>query len=247
MRILVANDDGISSEGVKALAEVLSKDNEIIVVAPDGNRSGFSHSLTIGKELFFKEVKISDKFKAFSLSGTPADCVKFATHKFSDFKFDLVCSGINHGNNLGSDTAYSGTVAAGLEANYLGLPAIAFSNIAQNGWMFDETAKIVDKLFKKLVELSSTEYTVNVNIPNLRCEEIKGVKFAHLGVQKYSDYYEQTSGGGYVLKGEMLTDGVHPECDVALSVTGYVTVTPISFNRTDFATIKKFEGTELKL
>ena len=101
MRILVANDDGIESEGIKTLAKVLSKRHKVTIVAPDGNRSAFSHSLTISKNLTFKEVKVSDDFDAYTVSGTPADCVKFALHYFTDEKFDMVCSGINMGNNLG--------------------------------------------------------------------------------------------------------------------------------------------------
>ena len=128
MRILVTNDDGIQSEGVKTLAELLSKKgHKVTVVAPDGNRSAFSHSLSIYKTLTFLRQNISENFEAYSLSGTPADCVKFAVHYFENKPFDFVCSGINGGNNLGSDTCYSGTVAAGLEANFFGIKSIAFS------------------------------------------------------------------------------------------------------------------------
>ena len=143
MRILVTNDDGISAEGLKALADVLSEKHEIFVLAPDGNRSGFSHSLTIHRDVCLKEEKISDRYPAYSLSGTPADCVKFAFHNFAEKPFELVCSGINHGLNLGSDTTYSGTVAAGLEGNYFGVPSVAFSNVASGDYLFAENRKIV--------------------------------------------------------------------------------------------------------
>ena len=128
MNILVVNDDGILSEGILALADFLSDKNKVTVVAPNGNRSAFSHSLSIFKDLTIKEVKISPKFRAFETSGTPADCVKFALHYFADEKFDMVCSGINKGHNLGSDTVYSGTISACLEGNFFGLKGIAFSN-----------------------------------------------------------------------------------------------------------------------
>ena len=146
MRILVANDDGIESEGIKTLAKVLSKRHKVTIVAPDGNRSAFSHSLTISKNLIFKEVKVSDDFDAYTVSGTPADCVKFALHYFTDEKFDMVCSGINMGNNLGSDIMYSGTVAAAVEANFLGLKSIAFSNTGRKDFDFSANAAVIEKI-----------------------------------------------------------------------------------------------------
>ena len=154
MNILVANDDGFESEGIKALAEVLSSENhKVIVVAPDGNRSAFSHSLTISRSLTFKKVYISDKFESYSVDGTPADCVKFALHYFDKEKFDMVCSGINMGNNLGSDIQYSGTVAAAMEANFFGLKSIAFSNTGRKDFNFAINAQIIKRIFNKLVNL----------------------------------------------------------------------------------------------
>ena len=238
MRILVVNDDGILSEGILALANFLAKDNEVVVVAPDGNRSAFSHSLSIFKDIIVKKVEISDKFEAYSMSGTPADCVKFAMHKLNDKKFDLVCSGINKGHNLGSDTVYSGTISAGLEANFFGVPAIAFSNTAHKNCNFESNVDTLDRIFNKLLSMVSSEYTLNVNIPNER--EI-GVKIAPLGIQFYSDNYVETGDGVYQLVGEP-TDYVSSDnCDVAYSRQGYVTITPIKYDRTDKTIIEKFK------
>ncbi|MBO4262563.1 MAG: 5'/3'-nucleotidase SurE [Clostridia bacterium] len=241
MKILVVNDDGILSEGIKTLADELSRENEIMVLAPNGNRSASSHSLTINSDVEFAECKISDNYRAFSLSGTPADCVKFAFHYFEGEKFDLVCSGINAGNNLGSDTLYSGTVSAGIEANYFGIPAIAFSNVALHGQKYGENAKVIRKIFDKLLSAARGDYTLNVNFPNLDANEIKGIKFAPLGLLRYSDYYAPTRKGAFRLMGEPLSDGIAEDNDVSLSSRGFVTITPIKYDRTDREAIEKLK------
>lgn len=238
MNVLVVNDDGIFSEGIKALADFLSKEHNVLVLAPDGNRSAFSHSLSIYKDIILKEEKISDNYKAFSLSGTPADCVKFALHEFKEYNFDMVCTGINKGHNLGSDTVYSGTISAGLEGNFFGLKSIAFSNVAHSDCDFSQNVKTISKIFEQLVKLTSTEYTLNVNLPN--CEE-KGVKIAPLGIQLYTDNYQKVREGVYQLVGEPTSYLSSDCCDVAYSRQGYVTVTPILYDKTDYKMIEKFK------
>lgn len=240
MNILVCNDDGINSEGLIVLAKCLSKEHNVLVVAPDGNRSAFSHSLTIGKPISVREVEIDDAFKSYAISGTPADCVKFAHHMFSDFKFDLVCSGVNKGNNLGTDVNYSGTVSAGLEANCLGLPAIAFSSTALTDNKFDVCGVIAMKIVDKLKDFLTIDCTYNVNIPNVELDEIKGVKLAKLGIQIYTDFYEPCGENSYKLVGDPIVhDKNDASCDVELNRENYVTVTPIKFDRTDYRMLEK--------
>lgn len=241
MNILLTNDDGIFSEGIYALAKSLSGENKIIIIAPDGNRSAFSHSLTIHKGLDFKKEEFHG-FEAYSLSGTPVDCVKFAIHYFTDVKFDLVCSGINHGNNLGSDTAYSGTVSAGLEANYFGIPSIAFSNVGINGtYDFGSNEETIRKIFKKLTEIVSPRYTLNVNLPN---GKPTGCKVAPLGRQTYSDNYVRSKDGSYMLVGYPLVCEQDEENDVPLSSKGFVTITPIIYDRTDYSALNAIKDTK---
>lgn len=232
MRILVTNDDGIASEGLKTLASVLvKKGHNVIVVAPDGNRSAFSHSLSIHKNLVFTTLGNKNGYDEYTLDGTPADCVKFACHYFEKTPFDLVCSGINLGNNLGSDTCYSGTVSAGLEANFFEIKSIAFSNVAHHDQDFAANARVIDKYFEKFLEISSPEYTLNVNMPN---GEDKGVKLARLGSQRYSDEYQKIDDGSYVLTGVPVPYDKERDSDVVLSREGYVTVTPIVYDRTAY-------------
>lgn len=241
MRILVTNDDGVFSEGIKVLAETLAEKHEVTVVAPDGNRSAFSHSLTISRSLTFKQADISDKFRSFDIDGTPADCVKFALHYFGENAFDLVCSGINKGNNLGSDIQYSGTVAAAIEANFFGLKSIAFSNVARADFDFAANAAALREIFDDLYKKSSDKYALNVNLPNFAP---KGVKAAHIGVQKYSDKYVKNADGTYKLEGEPTAFDDDETSDVYLSRQGFVTVTPVLYDRTDYEAMSKFGDIE---
>lgn len=241
MKLLVTNDDGIFSEGLIALANVLAAKHEVTVVAPDGNRSAFSHSLTVSRSLTFAEEFISDQFKSYSISGTPADCVKFALHYFGENSFDMVCSGINKGNNLGSDVQYSGTVAAAIEANFFNLRSIAFSNVAQKDFDFNVNAEVIDRIFDTLVSVTSPKYALNVNLPN---REPKGVRRARMGIQKYSDRYEKGVDGTYRLVGEPVEVDQDADCDVSLSRRGFVTVTPVLYDRTDYAALNKISEIE---
>ena len=127
MKILLVNDDGIDAVGLKTLAETLSGEHELYIVAPEAERSAFSHSVTIFRDIRYIKTA-HETIESYSISGTPADCVKFTIiHLFKDAKPDLVLSGINSGPNLGSDIMYSGTVAAASEAVFLGIPAVAVS------------------------------------------------------------------------------------------------------------------------
>lgn len=243
MNILVCNDDGINSEGIIVLAKCLSREHNVLVVAPDGNRSAFSHSLTISSDITLREVYIDKSFRSYAISGTPADCVKFAHHVFSDFKVDLVCAGINVGHNLGTDVIYSGTVSAGLEANCLGIPAIAFSSTAKKDNLFTVAGEIALKIVDKLKNNLSNNFTYNVNIPNVAEEDIKGCKLTKLGIQVYTDKYECVSDGVYRLTGEpILHDRNDEDCDVEWNLKNYVTITPILFDKTDYLTIDKLIG-----
>ncbi len=243
MNILVSNDDGIFSEGIFTLAKVLRDEgHKVYVVAPDGNRSAFSHSLSIFKELSLKKVNILDGVEWYSLSGTPADCVKFGIHYFDNVKFDLVCSGINHGGNLGTDVYYSGTVSAGVEANVCGIPAIAFSNNAFSSYDFVSSGEAVKKIMNLLKNHLDTHCTFNVNIPNLPIDKIKGIKFTKLGVQLYTDNYVLTDNNTFMLVGDpIINNNIDRDCDVELCNEGYVTVTPIITERTDFGMLEKLK------
>lgn len=183
MKILISNDDGYLAPGIIALANVLTPIAEIVVVAPDSNRSGSSNSLTLDRPL---SVKRADNGFYF-VNGTPSDCVHIALTGLLNFRPDLIVSGINQGQNMGDDTLYSGTVAAATEGFLFGIPAIAFSQL-HKGWDELETAamvarEIVERRFDNLPQ----PYLLNVNIPNLPYDQLKPMVATRLGKRHESE------------------------------------------------------------
>jgi 5'-nucleotidase len=227
MNILVTNDDGILSEGILALANVLKTKHNVTIIAPDGNRSGYSRSMSFHKDLTFLPYDLVEGVKAYTLSGTPCDCVRFGISGL-DLDIDLVIAGINHGSNLGNDIFYSGTVNACFEGNLFGIPAIAISNVAHKDYKFNETAKIIEKYIDNILKCTSKDYTLNINIPNVEFEKIKGVKVCKPGVCRYTDGYIKTSDTTYRLIGEPIppTEDEY-KTDVYYVYDNYVSITPV--------------------
>ena len=183
MKILISNDDGYLAPGINALAEQLATVADIVVVAPDSNRSGSSNSLTLDRPL--RVMRAANGF--YSINGTPSDCVHIALTGILDTLPDLVVSGINQGQNMGDDTLYSGTVAAATEGFLFGIPAIAFSQV-DHGWAhIDAAARIAkDIVLRRLDELQSP-YLLNVNIPNRPYEELSIIVATRLGKRHQSE------------------------------------------------------------
>ncbi|ARG99942.1 5'/3'-nucleotidase SurE [Legionella micdadei] len=180
MRILVSNDDGVYAPGIRALANEMSAIAEVVVVAPDRNRSGASNSLTLTRPLRIKQLDNG----YYSVEGTPTDCVHLALTGFLDPIADMVVSGINDGANLGDDILYSGTVAAAMEGRYLGLPAIAYSMVGENIQHYDTAAAIARQLVIKMrANLLPSQTILNVNIPDLPLEKIRGIEVTRLGTR----------------------------------------------------------------
>jgi 5'-nucleotidase len=185
MKILVSNDDGYLATGINVLTEALQDIAEVVVVAPDRNRSAASNSLTVHSPL--RVQKIADN--RYTVDGTPSDCVHLALTGFLDYEPDLVVSGINHGANLGDDVIYSGTVAAAMEGRFLGLPAIAVS-LAGYGRLshFDTAARVVVDMVQKLQHAEfSADVTLNVNVPDVPFDSLRGVCAARLGFRHKSE------------------------------------------------------------
>jgi 5'-nucleotidase len=185
MKILVSNDDGYLATGINVLTEALARVADVVVFAPDRNRSAASNSLTVHMPL--RVQKIAEN--RYCVDGTPSDCVHLALTGFLDHEPDLVVSGINHGANLGDDVIYSGTVAAAMEGRFLGLPAIAVS-LAGNGRLehFDTAARVVTEMVQKLERASfSSDVTLNVNVPDLPYDELNGIVAARRGFRHKSE------------------------------------------------------------
>jgi len=184
MRILLSNDDGYLAPGLACLARALSGRAEITVVAPDRDRSGASNSLTLKSPL--RARRGENGF--FYVDGTPTDCVHLAITGLMPQEPDMVIAGINHGQNLGDDTLYSGTVAAAMEGRFLGLPAVAVSLAARGNGHFETAARVVVELLDKLQRNPLPADTIlNVNVPDLPFEQLAGREATRLGHRHKSE------------------------------------------------------------
>ena len=184
MRYLLSNDDGYQATGIRLLAEALEQSGEVTVVAPDRDRSAASNSLTLDAPLY---IHTADNGFIY-INGTPTDCIHLAITGLLDKEPDMVLSGINAGANLGDDVLYSGTVAAAMEARFLGCPAIAISLASQEPVHFDTAVSVVLKLIKSLPLMShESELLLNVNVPYIPFEEIGAFEVTRLGNRHKSE------------------------------------------------------------
>jgi len=250
LKILISNDDGIHAKGIKVLAERLSREpeNDVYVVAPDRERSATGHSLTLHKPLRTELIEMPGKVKsAWSTTGTPSDCVKLAITELLPTKPDMVISGINNGPNLGSEILYSGTVAAAMEGAFLGIPSVAVSLQWGEQRHFDVAAEVLARLVKVFPKAHlESRSLLNVNIPNVPLAEIAGVRLTEVGVRGYEDYFEKrTDPRGriyYWLAGTAIEEGEAETTDAWAILNKFVSITPVAFNFTDHAALKKLEG-----
>jgi len=184
--ILVSNDDGFRSEGIRALALALKKLGRVVVVAPDDEQSASSHSLTLHRPLrIFRHGG-----DVFSVNGTPTDCITLATHTILKSRPDLIVSGVNRGANLCDDVHYSGTVSAAVEGALMGIPSIAVSLVAygEDKPHFEAAAGFASQLSRRLLkERLPLGFVLNVNVPNLPVSKIKGYEFTKLGKRDFGD------------------------------------------------------------
>ena len=234
MKILVSNDDGYHAKGIIALTEALEAVADVIVVAPDRNRSAASNSLTLSDPLRVKQ----HAENRYSVNGTPSDCVHLALTGLLEEEPDLVVSGINHGANLGDDVIYSGTVAAAMEGRFLGLPTIAVSLVGDERLKhFDTAGQVAAEMVKKLEAAAlSSDVILNVNVPDRPYEELAGMEAVRLGfrhksepVVKSKDPHGRTIFWvGPAGKGQDSGEGT----DFHAIEQGVVTVTPLSVDLT---------------
>ncbi|MDH4228024.1 MAG: 5'/3'-nucleotidase SurE [Deltaproteobacteria bacterium] len=241
--ILVSNDDGIRSEGIQMLAKSLAKVGEVYVVAPDRERSAASHSLTLHRPL--RVDKVAER--QYAVDGTPTDCVTLAINgvlRSLKKSPDLVVSGINKGWNLGEDISYSGTVSAAMEGTLMGVPSIAMSLATRKNFDFRFAASLGAKLAKEILEHGLPEDTLlNVNVPVVK--RIKGVRITRQGKRVFGDtVIEKTDPRGrkyYWIGGDMLHWEGGDDCDFAAIKKGYVSITPIHLDMTNYAAVSELQ------
>jgi 5'-nucleotidase len=233
LKILISNDDGYRADGLRHLHEALKPLAQTTVVAPDRNRSGASNSLTLDVPLRVSQYAEN----CYSINGTPTDCVHMAISGLFDFDHDMVVSGINEGANLGDDVLYSGTVAAAVEGRFLGLPAIAISLVLNEGHHYATAARVAAELVMRVKRSPVHAATIlNVNVPDLPYEQLKGFKATRLGfrhraerIVKITDprnrplYWIGPAGAG---------QDAGPGTDFDAVENGYVSVTPLQIDLT---------------
>jgi 5'-nucleotidase len=249
MKLLISNDDGIFALGIKTLADTLAlAGHEVIVVCPDRERSATGHGLTLHDPIRAEVVTgiFHHTVKAWSCSGTPADCVKLALGALLDSFPDFVLSGINHGANLGTDVLYSGTVSAAMEGTIEGIPSIAFSLTSFSCKEFQPAADFAKNLIAHLAQQPLVEATLlNVNIPPVPAAQIAGVKITRQGIRRYVDTFQKRVDPRgktyYWLSGEVVQDLDQPEhlhlppeieTDVQAIKRNFITIVPLQFNMT---------------
>jgi len=260
MRVLLTNDDGIGADGLQTLRRALLRvpGIELVVIAPDGNRSAMARSITTNRPLWVQEVDFDDGTSGFATDGTPVDCVRLAKLGLVEgFEAELIVSGMNHGANLGDDITYSGTVAAALEGIVLGLPAIAVSQQSAAREMdfrlsekfdFSEGARFVARVVEEIEQVPLQQGTLlNVNCP---AGDARGVQVTRLGKRIYRDELTltDTQAGGrrrYLVYGR--DHGYHDELgtDLAAVAAGDIAVTPLHFDLTDAAGMDALERHDL--
>ncbi len=246
MKILITNDDGVSSEGLRILADAVKALGEVSVVAPDRERSAAAHSLTLHRPLRVEEVAPG----VYAADGTPVDCVNLAVYGILKGRPDLVISGINHGPNLGEDLVYSGTVSAAFEATFLGIPAFAISLAAREGFRYKGAANFALKVAAYIMQNGLPQGTfLNINVPNVDEDKIRSYKITEQGKRVFQDavvekvdprgkkYY--WIGGGDQGFQEIAGTDFHAIANHSISIT------PLCVDLTNRAAVKELEGWRL--
>ncbi len=246
-KILLSNDDGIHSEGIKVLAEALEPIGEVWVVAPDRERSAASHSLTLHRPL--RERKVSDRW--YSVDGTPTDCITLAIHGILHCLPDIVISGINKGGNLGDDISYSGTVSAAMEGTLLGVDSFAISLVGYGDYNFGPAVDFAKRLTIYILEHGlPKDSLLNVNVPNVKDEEeIKGYRITRQGKRFFEDLIvEKVDPRGkkyYWIGGNSVRWVEDEDSDYAAVKENYISITPIHLDLTNYDAIKELRDMEL--
>lgn len=243
MMILVSNDDGIQSEGILALEEKLQRLGEVYTVAPDRVQSSMSHAITLHRPLRAKEIGP----RRFAVDGTPTDCVKLALTGLLPSKPALVVSGINIGPNLGDDIIYSGTVSAAVEGTLLEVPSIAVSLVTLRNSPFEVAAEFAGTLAARVLEKGLPSGTLlNVNVPPLPAQEVKGWRLTRQGKRRYIEQVvERIDPRGrkyYWIGGDDLGFDKEDGTDCMAIHEGYISVTPLQVDMTNYRAFQEIKA-----
>jgi len=249
--ILVTNDDGVYSKGIHSIISVAINFGEVVVVAPDKPQSGMGHAITINNPLRLNKVNLMDGVQAYATSGTPVDCVKLGIFEILKKKPDLIISGINHGENTSTNVLYSGTMSAAVEGAMEAIPSIGFSLADfDSDADFKASSIIASKIIKKVLSIDfPSNICLNVNIPKLPFEEIKGIKICKQANAFWNDRFEkrtdQFGNNYYWLTGDFCERVQDRDTDLYAIRNGYVSVVPTHFDMTAHHLIKEVKNWKL--
>ena len=250
MRILLCNDDGIHAPGISALHRAVGELGEIRVVAPDVERSAAGHAITLADPIKHMPIEKDGVFFGDAIGGTPVDCIKLAVCALmEDAPPDLVLSGINLGPNTGISVLYSGTVSAATESVILGVPGVAFSLCSYVDPDWEMAGRVAAELTRKIIDNPlPAGVLLNINIPNLPYDELKGVKVTRMGrsrfVEKFHKRLDPQGRTYYWLDGELEVQDSGDDIDIHAVGDGYVSITPIQLDLTAYDHLKSFQYLE---
>ena len=236
-RFLLTNDDGIYARGLLALYQELSRDAECLIVAPEVEQSAVGHAITISRPLMVRKARKNGSFLGYAVLGTPADCVKIGLGELAGGPVDLVVSGINRGANVGINVLYSGTVSAATEAAILGVPSFAISLDTHDEADYSAAARFARKMAAFILENPLPHVALNVNVPAVPEEEIRGVVVARQGRARLTESFDKRVDPReniyYWLAGEAeLPSQEQDDTDAGALKRGMITVTPIHYDLT---------------
>ena len=249
MKILITNDDGFFAQGIKALALALSREHEVVLVAPKYNQSAVGHGLTLRDPLRYESVRADFPYldEAYCVNGTPADCIRL-TLSMKDLRPDCVVSGINKAGNIGTDVLYSGTVSAAEEAAMLGCRAIAVSKDIYSDEHFTDAAEHFAENFNLFLGCTTAEKRLlNVNYPNLPREKYRGIRAAYLAEQVYANDYKrillEDGTEAFITPSDKITVcDENDTSDEKYIRDGFITVTPIKYDVTDYEQLARISA-----
>ena len=248
--ILVTNDDGIYTDGIYWLWEAVKDFGNVLVVAPDTEKSAVGHAITITNPLRTKHVNRRGGFSGYAVNGTPADCVKIAVRSILKSPPDLVVSGINYGANVGTNVIYSGTVSAATEGTFLGIPSVAVSIDSHHPEDFKPAMDITQNTLNKVLEFGLPEGTLlNVNVPDIPGAMIKGTRITTQGNAYFKDRFEKREDPRgniyYWMTGESIDPDSSGNTDNWALKDGYISVTPIHYKLTNETFMSDLESWEI--
>ena len=249
MRILCTNDDGYLTTGIRTLASAARSLGDVTVVAPDREQSATSHSLTLHNPLRSRRAPDG----AWIVDGTPTDCVILAVNELLQSRPDVCVSGVNHGPNMGEDVLYSGTVAAAMEATVIGIPAVALSYVGDRYEELEGWEPLIGQLLQRLLDRRTfPDHTLfNVNLPGIAPDEVAGIKVTSLGRRRYADSITRAldpSGKEYFWIGGGVANWTGTDdSDFQAVRDGFVSVTPLHLDLTNYQLLEEIRGWDLDL